>query len=201
MRTDLLMIRFASFNQILDPWVYILLRREIVWNVANTVKRLFSRKSKESEINKFRRRRSSAVLTNDVHYTCCVFCWHCLCDYSQMQRRTSGSFHNDYGRNSIYSSTPNSSTGKLVLNVMSNVMVPNSSNDNSIQHDRRSQVISELRRKASLDADVMSQQPSKITRVQSYCNDSSLRDVTQTQICQTLVESKEDANCPDIDCV
>lgn len=199
MFSDLLMICFASLNQILAPWVYILLRREIVWNVANTVKRLFSKKSKQSEINKFRRGDSSAVLTNDVHYTCCVFCWHCLCDPLQTKRRTSGSFYSDYGRNSIYSSSPNSSTRKLVLNVMNNVMVPNSSN--SDQYDRRSQAISELRRQASLDADVMSQQPPKRTRVQSYCNGSSMHDVTETQICQTFLEAEKDAVCSDIDCV
>lgn len=189
------MIRFASLNQVLDPWVYILLRREVVWKIASTLKKLISRQSKDSEINKFRRKDSSAVLTNDVQYTCCVFCWHCLCDPPQTQRQ-SGSFFSDYGRNSIYSS-PSSPTNKLAMNVMSNIVIPDSKD--SDKSDRRSQVINELKRQASMDVEAICQQPTKETRVHMYCNGSSASDGQETYAFETLVESAGYDDISDID--
>ncbi|XP_052238678.1 prostaglandin E2 receptor EP4 subtype-like [Dreissena polymorpha] len=47
MRTDLLVIRFASLNQILDPWVYILLRREVVSRLIFTIRKPLSPKTTE----------------------------------------------------------------------------------------------------------------------------------------------------------
>ncbi|XP_060588705.1 prostaglandin E2 receptor EP4 subtype-like isoform X2 [Ruditapes philippinarum] len=201
LRTDLLMIRFASLNQVLDPWVYILLRREVVWKVASTLKKLFSKQSKDSEINKFRRQDSSAsvILMNDVQYSCCAFCWHCLCDPPQTQRPNLASFYSDYRRNSLYS-PPNSSTNKLVMQVMRNVMIPDSSEENSVYSDRRSQVISELKRQASLDADVVTQQPTpKDTRVKFYCNGSSSYEDLETQILNDLDENDEFDTNPEVD--
>ncbi|ESO86653.1 hypothetical protein LOTGIDRAFT_194810, partial [Lottia gigantea] len=37
-KAGLLMVRFASFNPILDPWVYILFRRELVWKIVDAIK-------------------------------------------------------------------------------------------------------------------------------------------------------------------
>ncbi|XP_045159568.2 prostaglandin E2 receptor EP4 subtype-like [Mercenaria mercenaria] len=199
LRTDLLMIRFASLNQVLDPWVYILLRREVVWKVANTLKKLFSKQSKDSETSKFMRQDSSAVLANDVQYSCCAFCWHCLCDPPQTQR--AGSFYSDYRKNSIYSA-PSSPTNNLVMNVMKNVVIPDSSKENSSQIDRRSQVILELKRQASMDTDVVCQEPTtKDTRVKFYCNGSSSFEELETQICNKLVEDEEFDDYSEVDSV
>lgn len=188
------MIRFASLNQVLDPWVYILLRREVVWKLASTVKKLFSKQSKDSEINKFRRHDSSAsvILTNDVQYSCCAFCWHCLCDPPQTQRRGSASLYSEYRRQSLYSS-PHGSTNKLVMQVMRNVVIPDPGEEKSIFTDRRSQVINELKRQASIDAEVITQQPAtpKDTRVKFYINGSSSFDGVETQILNKLDENEE----------
>ncbi|KAJ8305383.1 hypothetical protein KUTeg_015928 [Tegillarca granosa] len=73
--TDLLMIRLASWNQILDPWVYILLRRELVWKVITAVKWFLGLKQKEPDPEL---QKSSMIDNNNASY--CVFCYHCLCD-------------------------------------------------------------------------------------------------------------------------
>jgi len=98
MRLDLLIIRFASLNQILDPWVYILLRREVVWKLGHAVRMLCSRTTPEKEAINFRRQ--SSVLTADVSYTCCAFCYHCLCDPPESYRKASmSSFYGDFNTN------------------------------------------------------------------------------------------------------
>ena len=38
---DLIVIRFASFNQILDPWVYLLFRRELVVRCVTIIRKQF----------------------------------------------------------------------------------------------------------------------------------------------------------------
>lgn len=73
--TDLLMIRLASGNQILDPWVYILLRRELLWKVITAVKWLLGLKQKEPDLEL---QKSNMIDNNNASY--CVFCYHCLCD-------------------------------------------------------------------------------------------------------------------------
>lgn len=188
LRTDLLMIRLASLNQILDPWVYILLRREVVWRVGHTLKKIFTKKSKcEEQNSQFRRQESNVVLMNDVNYTCCMFCFHCLCDPPQTRRGSSYcSVYTDYRHNSIYSPA-DSPTSKLAMNVIRNVVPPDTMSDSSCA-DRRSQVISELKRQASTESDVVAEQPSKDTRVHVYSNGHS---VSEPQICETLLEDDE----------
>lgn len=163
LRTDLLMIRLASLNQILDPWVYILLRREVVWKLGSTLKKLCSRQSKENEMHALHtfQRQESAVLTDDVNYTCCLFCWHCLCDPPQTQRHNSCSFYGDLGRHSLYSG-PNHPANKLALNVMNSVILPdaNSNHSDSGQLERRAQAIKQLQKQASLDSDNFKKQAS-----------------------------------------
>lgn len=186
LRTDLLMIRLASLNQILDPWVYILLRREVVWRVGHTVKKIFTAKSKCDEQNlKFRRQESSVVLTSDVNYTCCTFCFHCLCDPPQSRRASSFySVYNDYRHNSIYSQS--GTTGKLAMSVIRNVVPPDSVPESG--GDRRSLAIDELKRKASIETGIVTQQPPIETRVHLYSNGSS---VSEPQLCETLLETDE----------
>lgn len=41
---DLIVIRFASFNQILDPWVYLLFRRELVVRCVSVIQKQFCSK-------------------------------------------------------------------------------------------------------------------------------------------------------------
>ncbi|XP_041358946.1 prostaglandin E2 receptor EP4 subtype-like [Gigantopelta aegis] len=69
----LLMVRFASFNQILDPWVYILFRRELVWKVVHAVKFLLRIENSQDNLDLTRVKK----LDDD---SCCAFCLHCLCE-------------------------------------------------------------------------------------------------------------------------
>ncbi|XP_050403423.1 prostaglandin E2 receptor EP4 subtype [Patella vulgata] len=72
-QAGLLMVRFASFNPILDPWVYILFRREMVWKVINLIKCILRIEPKPVVVE-------GAMLKQlqDEEYTCLDFCWHCL---------------------------------------------------------------------------------------------------------------------------
>ena len=47
---DLLLIRIASYNQIIDPWVYILLRKEVLWKLISGVKFVLGIRKKEGDI-------------------------------------------------------------------------------------------------------------------------------------------------------
>jgi hypothetical protein len=46
--SDLLAIRFATWNQILDPWIYIVLRKEMLTRFYNVYRRLFTKDASES---------------------------------------------------------------------------------------------------------------------------------------------------------
>lgn len=102
-RLDLLMIRLASMNQILDPWVYILLRRELLWKVISCFKTLCRIRQNPDLIPQ----KSQYDIEND---TCCIFCFHCLCD-PPVKRPRSGSlyssmYESEHRRSTITSSTP-----------------------------------------------------------------------------------------------
>ncbi|KAK3089074.1 hypothetical protein FSP39_000573 [Pinctada imbricata] len=86
LRTDLLLIRFASYNQIIDPWVYILLRREVVWKVISGVKFLCGIRQSSEEGLKIQQK----LNTDTEDDNCCVFCLGCLCD-PPVQRNRAGS--------------------------------------------------------------------------------------------------------------
>lgn len=198
MRTDLLMIRFASLNQILDPWVYILLRREVVWSAANTIKKVFSRQSEKDEVleNKLTRRKDSSALMNDGNYSCCAFCWHCVCDPPQRSRPAS-SFYSEYGRGSVHSSRNGSPTNRLAMGVISNVMITNSveCGKPGIDSEKRSKVIKELKHQASIDADLVSEQPKSIL-VKLNSSNSIFRN---ENVCSCLLESENDEQHSDAD--
>ncbi|XP_052238679.1 prostaglandin E2 receptor EP4 subtype-like [Dreissena polymorpha] len=127
MRSDLLTIRFASLNQILDPWVYILVRREIVSRLIITIRKIISPKATEVQIRTFLRQ-DSAHSAKDSTYTCCTFCFHCLCDPSQQRRADSVS--GNHGSNYIaFPMSPRLPTNKHAIGVIRNVMLPNTSID------------------------------------------------------------------------
>ncbi|KAH3741921.1 hypothetical protein DPMN_048651 [Dreissena polymorpha] len=157
MRTDLLIIRFASLNQILDPWVYILLRREVVSRLIFTIRKLVSPKHKDAQVRTFRRQ-DSAYSARDSNYTCCIFCFHCLCD-PPLQRRdstVSGNYGSDFMSGSM---SPRLPTNKFAIGVIRTVMIPNTSNDSPAALAKRSHVIAGLKRQASVDLDIISNQP------------------------------------------
>ncbi|KAK3595265.1 hypothetical protein CHS0354_010873 [Potamilus streckersoni] len=91
--TDLLYIRLASMNQILDPWVYILFRREVVRKVLSTIKACKSGSSHfvEAECNPQTplSRTHRACSYTEENMSCCQFCFHCLCDPPQRNRYSS----------------------------------------------------------------------------------------------------------------
>ncbi|XP_060072245.1 prostaglandin E2 receptor EP4 subtype-like [Ylistrum balloti] len=90
LKTDLLMIRFASLNQILDPWVYILLRREVVWKVIQGIKFLFGVRENEPD---YELTIQKANLMNDgENQSCCRFCLHCMCDPPMKRPRSESLF-------------------------------------------------------------------------------------------------------------
>ena len=183
------MIRLASLNQILDPWVYILLRREVVWRVGHTLKKIFCRESKsEKQHLKFRRQESTVVLMNDVNYTCCMFCFHCLCDAPQSRPSSSQySVYNDYRHNSIYSKSGNP-TSKLAMSVIQNIVPPNNIQKSVVDERSLATENLEMTHKASCDDDIVTQQPLVRTRVQLYSNGSS---VSEPQLCETLLEADD----------
>ncbi|KAH3741932.1 hypothetical protein DPMN_048662 [Dreissena polymorpha] len=155
MRSDLLTIRFASLNQILDPWVYILVRREIVSRLIITIRKIISPKATEVQIRTFLRQ-DSAHSAKDSTYTCCTFCFHCLCDPSQQRRADSVS--GNHGSNYIaFPMSPRLPTNKHAIGVIRNVMLPNTSIDSPAVLVRRSQVIAGLKRQASVE--VINNQP------------------------------------------
>ncbi|XP_076089662.1 prostaglandin E2 receptor EP4 subtype-like [Mytilus galloprovincialis] len=103
-RLDLIMIRFASLNQILDPWVYILLRRELLWKVISGFKMLCRIKQNEPDVIP---QRPTFDIEKD---TCCVFCYHCLCDPPVKRPRAESTYITTYDserrRSTLTSLTP-----------------------------------------------------------------------------------------------
>lgn len=78
------MIRLASFNPILDPWVYLLVRRELRWKVICLFKYIFGISRRpilttpvgDRECPVFSHRMQRPV----TEMSCLSFCFHCLCD-------------------------------------------------------------------------------------------------------------------------
>ncbi|XP_029645149.1 prostaglandin E2 receptor EP4 subtype-like [Octopus sinensis] len=100
---DLLVIRLASLNQILDPWVYILIRRSTVFQISRFFRFIFRvkppliivntsplpvrRESSESTVSKMSLDgRKISLATNGMYRiqredsTWSEFCWNCLCE-------------------------------------------------------------------------------------------------------------------------
>lgn len=100
---DLFVIRIASLNQILDPWVYILLRRELLWKVISGFKTLCRiGQNQPEDINPMK---CSLDIEND---TCCMFCYHCLCDPPRVKRPRPDSMYSmySYDLETLHPSTP-----------------------------------------------------------------------------------------------
>lgn len=66
---DLRAIRFASFNPILDPWIYILLRKAVLLKLIEKIKCLFCkmganrRQQRQGSLNRTDSRRQSSVIS------------------------------------------------------------------------------------------------------------------------------------------
>lgn len=97
------MIRIASLNQILDPWVYILLRRELLWKVISGFKTLF--RIGQNQLEDINPTKCSLDIEND---TCCIFCYHCLCDPPRVKRPRPDSMYSmySYDLENLHPSTP-----------------------------------------------------------------------------------------------
>ncbi|KAI8786843.1 prostaglandin E2 receptor EP4 subtype [Biomphalaria glabrata] len=80
-KTYLYMIRMASFNQILDPWVYILVRRELRWKVISFIRKVCGIRSdaglKEQQAATTP---TSPYKSSESELTFWTFCYRCLCD-------------------------------------------------------------------------------------------------------------------------
>ncbi|CAC5401103.1 PTGER4 [Mytilus coruscus] len=100
---DLSVVRIASLNQILDPWVYILLRRELLWKVISGFKTLC--RIEQNQLDDINRKKCSYDTEND---TCCIFCYHCLCDPPRVKRPRPDSMYSmySYDLENRHSSTP-----------------------------------------------------------------------------------------------
>ena len=85
---DLQLIRLASFNQILDPWVYILLRKELLWKIISGVKCICNRG--HADLSSLPQKQFNIEEAN-----CCVFCFHCLCDPPMTRQRSGSIFSQD----------------------------------------------------------------------------------------------------------
>ena len=119
---DLLLIRIASYNQIIDPWVYILLRKEVLWKLISGVKFVLGIRKKEGDILVYQIQQKQNV--EDSEENCCMFCIGCLCD-PPVQRRRAGSIFSEsvYDRRStlVNNSTPMSmrrANSNLVIHKM-----------------------------------------------------------------------------------
>ncbi|XP_059160703.1 prostaglandin E2 receptor EP4 subtype-like [Physella acuta] len=71
----LLMTRLASFNPILDPWVYLLVRRELRWRVICIIRKLFGFRDHSVVASP-----AQPTLSPTEEMACWSFCVHCLCD-------------------------------------------------------------------------------------------------------------------------
>ncbi|CAG2184542.1 PTGER4 [Mytilus edulis] len=71
--SDFTVIRLASVNQILDPWVYILLRRELLWKVISCFKKHDNNDTVPSVFQ-------NAARSHNYEQSFCSFCFDCLCD-------------------------------------------------------------------------------------------------------------------------
>lgn len=210
LRTDLLMIRLASMNQILDPWVYILLRREVVWKVASTLKKIFCCKS-DQELQlmlafEIRQRTTgfvspSATNTSNESPTCWSFCWHCMCDPPQNVRQSSiSSFYNEYGRNSVFSNSPRSPTKKLLINITNNIIIPGGSPAPSVDHSADSPVV---RCKYSQDnndesaTELQLLQPKSIQtdKTQIHSINGTVKSFSPSETCETSLDSHRTDIC------
>lgn len=76
------LIRLAIFNPILDPWVYLLVRREIRWKIICVFKFVLGIRKKapspravQDEANK-----GPTSPSHDADMSCLKFCFHCMCD-------------------------------------------------------------------------------------------------------------------------
>jgi len=76
------------------------------------------------------------------------------------------------------------------MSIIRNVVPPDGALESS-NVNRRSQAIDELKRQASMEIDVITQQPCKETRVRMYTNGDG---ISEPQICGTLIESDEEDN-------
>lgn len=65
---DLTVIRLASFNQILDPWVYLLFRRELVIRIMKILQKQFCPKSFQ-KTHKSKRLKFERTLTTEKMVT------------------------------------------------------------------------------------------------------------------------------------
>ncbi|XP_052777638.1 prostaglandin E2 receptor EP4 subtype-like [Mya arenaria] len=201
LRLDLLIIRFASLNQILDPWVYILLRREVVWKVGHTIKTVFFRNSTDKSSGNFRRQESVVFSMNEGNQTCCSFCYHCLCDPPQSQRQASVcSFYGEERSFVLRAGAANI----LAADVAKKFILSNGNSGLS-----RKVGIAKLQRQASVDVELSSEhssnedivcvQPSE-TRLKIFANGeikSSL--VESSKLSETLLSESECGECSDED--
>ncbi|GFO18944.1 prostaglandin e2 receptor ep4 subtype [Plakobranchus ocellatus] len=151
-RTYLLMIRLASLNPILDPWVYILVRREFRWRIICMFKCLLRidhrAKSEQAYVNTYPLRCENGGLhrgscdsepgyldspvsptTHESDLTFWTFCIHCLCD-PPVQRSSS----NARARASFASqaSSRHSPARQLIRNASSESMLNGSREKNHV---------------------------------------------------------------------
>ena len=196
LRTDLLMIRFASMNQILDPWVYILLRREVVWKVVSTIKKLCCCKSGqelhltvEFEIRRTGFVSPSATQTSSENPTCCAFCWHCICDPPQSVRQSSiSSFYNYYDRKSI-----RSPTRRLLLDITNSIILPGNSLGASLDSSFDSPVVkTKFNHESATELKLL--QPKSILKDVNgrHSTNGKVRSCeSESQICETLLNGDQ----------
>ena len=199
LRTDLLMIRFASMNQILDPWVYILLRREIVWKVVSTLKKIFCCKSDEDLTQDLENQRQSgfvspsATSTSSETPTCCAFCWHCMFDPPQSVRQSSiSNFYNDFSRKSLSHRSP---TRKHLIDLVETATNPGSSASASLEQSPvfKLKNIEHLKEKASTDLTLT--QPLSIHggKTKGILKNGNIRACnSDSQLCTKLLDHQPD---------
>lgn len=76
------MIRLASFNPILDPWVYLLVRRELRWKIVCVFKFIFRIRRPPALSSTVQQSHllPSPLPKPGSEMSCLTFCFHCLCD-------------------------------------------------------------------------------------------------------------------------
>ncbi|CAL1538208.1 unnamed protein product [Lymnaea stagnalis] len=106
-KTYLPMIRLASFNPILDPWVYLLVRRELRWKMICLFRSIFGMRQ-ESAVTSPVKMAESPVFPRapqqkeDPEMSLCTFCFRCLCD-PPVQRQSSATWGGACSRSPSYS--------------------------------------------------------------------------------------------------
>lgn len=148
---DLMVIRMACLNQILDPWVYILFRKEFLFQILNFLKWIFCLKKeaivdhRQNQKNANEVNQNTETLVNKSGYKCLA----CFCGErtgNKLKRKLSlfsyiatanGSFHNKSPKDSGSSESNSRHLNNHCLNMIPKQESPENGVDQEFHNERQ----------------------------------------------------------------